>query len=210
MGTFFCLNVYFFGSLSTWTRHAPTYNGSEPRQFLRCRCYRLLQRRNSAIGRGRTTVAVAARPLRRSSAQPAPSAVPKKKNNQKATVNQVFRSAGSPRKSSHEIITSIRVSPSLLPAGGCGAAPAHLRNPKGDSLVHSRCRQKTTAANGVPSLASGWSPVRVSRPSCVIRTLEHNTPFLDRAAQPYSSHSNKSIHSTLSSSRKKVRLASGS
>ena len=50
-----------FENLSTWAWHVPR-NLSGPRKFVRCR--RLLKGREVAIARGRTTAAVAARPLK--------------------------------------------------------------------------------------------------------------------------------------------------
>ena len=80
--------------------------------------------------------------------------------------------------------TSMPVSPSLLPAWGFGAAPAHTRDPKSDSL------QVGAGKINLPVVATLWGGRMPSLAWLVangcfltfvgIRISEHTTPFPDR------------------------------
>ena len=102
------------------------------------------------------------RDLRKPSARPRPSTTPQKKSRPSQT--QFFIPLCLPNHTSTNRVTtslrsSIAVSPSLLPARGFGAAPAHPRDPKSDSLLAGAGKNNLPVAAALrggrlPSLAS--------------------------------------------------------
>ena len=75
--SFASISIFNFGSLPNRARHAPRNRSGSRKKIVSCR--RLLQRREAAIVRGRTTGAVATRPPKASLAQPTSSAAPPRK-----------------------------------------------------------------------------------------------------------------------------------
>ena len=128
------------------------------------------------------------RDLRRPLEEPRPYAAPNNKPRPSQTQYSIHLRIQNHTSTNHittSLRTSIAVSPSLVPAWGFGAALAHRRDAKSDSLAGAGKNLLPVRSRGAP-----WRTLAVARLVdcqrvfldlwCVIRISGHKTPFLYR------------------------------